>query len=149
MHLKSFLAKQTDYFKIMQPKKIKHYKMHKKKFKNWKSLTFFLNFGQLSLKAVEYGYISSYQIKSIQLILSRNLKQQGKVWLNMSPNIPVTSKPIEVRMGKGKGSIRHWSCLVSPGFKILEIFSNQAFKKVIQFLKAVQMRIPIKTKLFY
>lgn len=134
----------------MQPKKFKYSKIHKKKLKNikYKRKTFLLHFGQLSLKAIECGYLSSYQIKSIKLILARHMKQQ-KVWFHAFPNIPITSKPIEVRMGKGKGNIRHWSYFVSSGFKILEIFSNQALNKIIKILKGIQIRIPLRTKVFY
>ena len=126
-------------FKKMQPNKFKYTKLHKKKFRKIKYKTLFLKFGTVGLKALESGFISAYQLKSIKFVLSKNLKRKGKIWFNAFPNIPVTAKPIEVRMGKGKGNLKHWSFFVTPGFIILEVLSNLNRLSIAAILKEAIM----------
>ena len=120
----------------MQPKKFKY-------------KTFFLKFGFFALKSTKSGYISSYQFKAVKQIFLKNFKKQGKIWFNIFPNIPITAKPIDVRMGKGKGSIKHWSFFVPSGFLLLEIFSNLNKMTILAFLRKGQLKLPIKTKVVF
>ena len=99
------------------------------------------------MKSLESGFISSYQFKTLKFVLLRSLKKQAKIWYNTFPNIPVTAKPIEVRMGKGKGSLKHWSFFVPSGFLILEVFSNINNSKILSHLIKGQLKLPIKTKI--
>lgn len=133
----------------MQPRKFKYTKLHKKKFKSLKYKTLLLKFGQIGLKAVESGFLSVYQLKAIKFTLSKKLKRQGKLWFHTFPNIPITAKPVESRMGKGKGSVKHWAVFLTAGSFILEIFSKLPVIKLASFLKEAQIRLPIKTKIFY
>ena len=124
----------------MQPKNFKYEKLHKKKIQKFKYKTFFLKFGFFALRSTKSGIISSYQFKAVKQILLKNFKKQGKIWFNIFPNIPITAKPIDVRMGKGKGSIKHWSFFVPSGFLLLEIFSNLNKMTILAFLKKGQKR---------
>ena len=124
----------------MQPKNFKYEKLHKKKIQKFKYKTFFLKFGFFALRSTKSGFISSYQFKAVKQILLKNFKKQGKIWFNIFPNIPITAKPIDVRMGKGKGSIKHWSFFVPSGFLLLEIFSNLNKMTILAFLKKGQKR---------
>ena len=133
----------------MHPKNFKYEKLHKKKFQKFKYKTFFLKFGFFALKSTKSGYISSYQFKAVKQILLKNFKKQGKIWFNIFPNIPITAKPIDVRMGKGKGSTKHWSFFVPSGFLLLEIFSNLNKMTILAFLRKGQLKLPIKTKVIF
>nr|QYC61847.1 ribosomal protein L16 [Actinocyclus sp. mgcode 4] len=134
---------------LLQPKKLKFKKLHKKKFRQFKYKTLFLKFGTIGLKALECSYISSFQLKSITFALSKKLKKKGKIWYNVFPNSPITAKPIEVRMGKGKGSLKHWSGFVNSGFIILEVMSNINKLSVVSILKSVSIKLPLKTKVIF
>lgn len=134
---------------MLQPKKFKYKKLHKKKFRNFKYKTFFLKFGTIGLKSLEFSFLSSFQIKSINLILSKKLKRKGKIWFNTFPNIPITAKPIEVRMGKGKGNLKHWSSFVYSGFVFIEVFSYLNQFNIISILKNSSIKLPFKTKVIF
>jgi len=135
--------------KMLQPKKIKYYKLHKKKYRQIKYKTLFLKFGTIGLKALEFSYISSFQLKAIDFILSKKLKRKGKIWYNIFPNLPITAKPIEIRMGKGKGNLKHWSSFVSTGFIILEVISNISRLSTVEILKKASLKLPLKTKVIF
>ena len=134
---------------LLQPKKIKYKKLHKKKLRQFKYKTLFLKFGTVGLKALESGFISSFQLKAIAFILSKKLKRKGKIWYNVFPNNPITAKPIEVRMGKGKGNLKHWSDFVQSGFIILEIISNINKLTIVSIIKSASIRLPLKTKVVF
>jgi len=134
---------------LLQPKKLKYKKLHKKKFRQFKYKTLFLKFGTVGLKALECSYISSFQLKAIAFILSKKLKRKGKIWYNVFPNYPVTAKPIEVRMGKGKGNLKHWSGFVNSGSIILEVISNISELSVVSILKSASIKLPLKTKVVF
>jgi len=134
---------------MFPPKKIKYKKLHKKKFSKIKYKKLFLNFGTIGLKALESNFISSFQLKSLNFILSKKFKRKGKIWYNFSLNIPVTSKPVEVRMGKGIGNLKHWTSYVKAGSVILEIVSNLNFLNIISILKNASVKLALKTKIVY
>lgn len=104
-----------------------------------------LNFGTYGLKAVEPERVSARQIESARRAMTRHMKRQGRVWIRIFPDVPVTAKPIEVRMGKGKGSVDRWVCKVKPGRIMFEIdgVSEDVAKEA---LRLAAMKLPVKTR---
>ena len=104
-----------------------------------------LNFGTYGLKAVEPERVSARQIESARRAMTRHMKRQGRVWIRIFPDVPVTAKPIEVRMGKGKGSVDRWVCKVKPGRMMFEIdgVSEDVAKEA---LRLAAMKLPVKTR---
>ena len=100
---------------MLQPKRTKHRKLHKGRIRGEAKGGSDLNFGTYGLKATEPERITARQIEAARRAMTRHMKRQGRVWIRIFPDLPVTSKPIEVRMGKGKGSIDFWACKVKPG----------------------------------
>jgi len=115
----------------------------KKKFSKIKYKKLFLNFGTIGLKALESNFISSFQLKSLNFILSKKFKRKGKIWYNFSLNIPVTSKPVEVRMGKGKGSLAFWEAQVDAGQILLELSTNKEIAQEALALVYAKSPIPL------
>ena len=104
-----------------------------------------LNYGTYGLKAIEPERIISKQIEASRVALTRYMKRTGKVWLRIFPNIPVSKKPTEVRMGKGKGSPEYWACRVKPGRIIFEI-DGVTEEVAREALYKASTKLPIKTK---
>lgn len=134
------------------PKKSKYKKLHKGKLKNIIINNPFLKenikFGNISLITLEAGRIFPNQILNCKQFLNKNLKKIAKFKINIFPHAPVTKKPLEIRMGKGKGSVDTWAANVFSGTKILEIESiNKA--KVLKTLTQIKNKLPVKTKIIY
>jgi len=106
---------------MLQPTRTKYRKSHKGRIHGNASRGEFLNYGSYGLKAMEPERIISKQIEAARVSLTRYMKRAGKVWLRIFPNIPVSKKPTEVRMGKGKGNPEFWVCRVKPGRIIFEV----------------------------
>ncbi len=104
-----------------------------------------LNFGTYGLKAVEPERVTARQIEAARRAMTRHMKRQGRVWIRIFPDVPVTAKPIEVRMGKGKGSVDRWVCKVKPGRMMFEIdgVSEDVAKEA---LRLAAMKLPVKTR---
>ena len=104
-----------------------------------------LNFGTYGLKAVEPERVTARQIESARRAMTRHMNRQGRVWIRIFPDVPVTAKPIEVRMGKGKGSVDRWVCKVKPGRMMFEIdgVSEEVAKEA---LRLAAMKLPVKTR---
>lgn len=99
------------------------------------------------IKSTTFGRLTVFQIKSFKQILLKKLKRKGRVIFNLNPNIPVTKKPIETRMGKGKGNVNYYVCKVKPGVTLCYI--ETMFRCNIQrFLNQIQIRLPIKIKIW-
>jgi large subunit ribosomal protein L16 len=135
-------------FNMRIPKKVKFKKYHrlnKNLFKkSFQKLT--LAYGTFGLKAVEGGKITEKQIEAVRQSINKKIRPFGKVWVRCFANIPVTSKPLEVRMGKGKGSVSRWVCLVSTGEVLYEVggvLSKVAYKALLLGSK----KLPVKTKI--
>jgi large subunit ribosomal protein L16 len=105
----------------LQPKRTKFKKHRKGKLTRFEYKTNKLQFGIIGLKAMESGSISSKQIEAARQAITRKIKRNGRVWIRIFPDISVTSKPIAVRMGKGKGSVDHWIAKVASGRILFEI----------------------------
>jgi len=106
---------------MLRPKQTKFNKYRKIRIKRIEQRQITLKFGSFGLKALEGGQISSRQIEAVRRVITRKLKKTGQLWIRIFPNIPVSKKPIEVRMGKGKGAVDHWVAVVKPGTIIYEI----------------------------
>ena len=106
---------------LLQPKNIRYKKQRKRKlFKiNYRSNK--LQYGIFGLKALKSGVVTAKQIESARQAINRRLKKSGKIWIRIYPHIPITAKPLESRMGKGRGSISHWACKVSAGSILFEL----------------------------
>ena len=130
---------------MLQPTRTKYRKAHKGRIHGRASRGESLNYGSYGLKAMEPERIISKQIEASRVSLTRFMKRTGKVWLRIFPNIPVSKKPTEVRMGKGKGNPEYWVCRVKPGRIIFEIdgVSESVAKEA---LYKASTKLPIKTK---
>ena len=130
---------------MLQPTRTKYRKSHKGRIHGNASRGEFLNYGSYGLKAMEPERIISKQIEAARVSLTRFMKRTGKVWLRIFPNIPVSKKPTEVRMGKGKGSPEYWVCRVKPGRIIFEI-DGVSESVAREALYKASTKLPIKTK---
>ena len=106
---------------MLQPTRTKYRKAHKGRIHGTASRCNFMNYGSFGLKAVQPDRVISRQIEAARVALTRHMKRQGRVWTRVFPNIPVSKKPTEVRMGKGKGSPEFWACRVKPGRILFEV----------------------------
>ncbi|MDQ0474313.1 50S ribosomal protein L16 [Labrys wisconsinensis] len=106
---------------MLQPKRTKFRKAFKGRIHGVASSGALLNFGQFGLKALEPERVTARQIEAARRAITREMKRQGRVWIRVFPDVPVTSKPAEVRMGKGKGAPDHWAARVKPGRIMFEI----------------------------
>ena len=106
---------------MLQPKKTKYRKQFKGRISGAAKGGTDLNFGQFGLKALEPERITARQIEAARRAMTREMKRAGRVWIRIFPDVPVTSKPTEVRMGKGKGAVDYWACRVKPGRIMFEI----------------------------
>ena len=130
---------------MLQPTRTKYRKAHKGRIHGRASRGQSLNYGAYGLKAMEPERIISKQIEASRVSLTRFMKRTGKVWLRIFPNIPVSKKPTEVRMGKGKGSPEYWVCRVKPGRIIFEI-DGVSESVAREALYKASTKLPIKTK---
>ena len=130
---------------LMQPKKIKYKKIRKGVLKKLEYKMNSLSFGTIGLKAVESGIISYKQIESARQVIKRRLNRKGKIWIRIFPNYPITRKPIEVRMGKGKGNPEYWAAVVEPGRIIFEI-DGVTPEVAKEAMGLAAQKLPIKTK---
>ena len=106
---------------MLQPKRTKFRKAHKGRIKGDTKGGSQLNFGSYGIKALEPDRINARQIEAARRAITRHMKRQGRVWIRIFPDLPVSSKPTEVRMGKGKGSPEYWAARVAPGRVMFEI----------------------------
>ncbi len=130
---------------MLQPKRTKFRKQHKGRIRGAAKGGFDLNFGSFGLKAIEPERITARQIEAARRAMTRHMKRQGRVWIRIFPDVPVSSKPTEVRMGKGKGSVDFWACRVKPGRVMFEI-DGVGETVAREALRLAAMKLPIKTR---
>lgn len=130
---------------MLQPKRTKFRKAFKGSINGQSKGGFTLAFGQFGLKALEPERVTARQIEATRRAITREMKRQGKVWIRVFPDIPVSAKPIEVRMGKGKGSVDRWVTRVAPGRILFEI-DGVPEDVARQALALGAAKLPIKTK---
>ena len=130
---------------MLQPKRTKFRKAFKGRIHGTSKAGFTLNFGQFGLKAVEPERITARQIEAARRALTRHMKRAGRVWIRIFPDVPVSSKPAEVRMGKGKGAPELWVCRIKPGRIMFEIdgVSSAIAREALTLAAA---KLPIKTR---
>ena len=130
---------------MLQPARTKYRKAHKGRIHGKASRCDKLNFGAYGLKALQPERIISNQIEAARVALTTHMKRTGKVWTRVFSNIPVSKKPVEVRMGKGKGSTEFWVCRVKPGRILFEVDGvNEIIAR--EALYKASAKLPIKTK---
>ena len=130
---------------MLQPKRTKFRKMHKGRIKGEAKGGSDLNFGTYGLKATEPERVTARQIEAARRAMTRHMKRQGRVWIRIFPDTPDSAKPIEVRMGKGKGSVDRWTCKVKPGRIMFEI-DGVADSIAREALRLAAMKLPVKTR---
>ena len=130
---------------MLQPTRTKYRKAHKGRIHGKASRGNIMNYGAFGLKALEPERVISKQIEAARVALTRYMKRQGRVWTRIFPNIPVSKKPIEVRMGKGKGSPEYYACRVKPGRILFEVDGVSEEVAKVALYKA-SAKLPIKTK---
>src|SRR6202142_2213874 len=130
---------------MLQPKKTKFRKAFKGRIRGVSKAGFELNFGQFGLKAMEPERVTARQIEAARRALTRHMKRSGRVWIRLFPDVPVSKKPLEVRMGSGKGAPELWVARVKPGRILFELdgVSVQIAKEALALAAA---KLPIKTR---
>jgi len=131
---------------MLSPKKTKYRKQFKGRIHGMAKGGFSLNFGAYGLKALEPERVTARQIEAARRAITRQMKRQGRVWIRVFPDLPVTDKPAEVRMGKGKGAVEYWAARVHPGRILFEI-DGVADDVARQSLLLGAAKLPIRTKI--
>ncbi len=131
---------------MLQPKRTKYRKAFKGRISGNAKGGYALNFGSFGLKALEPERVTARQIEATRRAITRSMKRQGKVWIRVFPDVPVSAKPIEVRMGKGKGSVDRWVARVKPGRILFEI-DGVPEEVAREALSLGAAKLPIKTKI--
>jgi large subunit ribosomal protein L16 len=130
---------------MLQPKKAKHRKAHKGRIRGNAQRGATIAFGSFGLKALEPKWITNRQIEAARQAMTRHMKREGNVWIRIFPDKPITRKPAEVRMGKGKGSLEFWAAVVKPGRILFEIEGVPA-KVAQEAMELAAQKLPIATK---
>ena len=130
---------------MLSPKRIKYRKRQKGRVKGLAGRGHRVEFGDFGLKSLEPHWITSRQIEAARIALNRYMKREGKVWIRIFPDKPVTKKPAEVRMGKGKGSPEYWVAVIKPGTIIFEVdgVSEEIAKEA---MRLAAQKLPVTTK---
>jgi large subunit ribosomal protein L16 len=131
---------------MLMPKKVKYRKQQRGRMtgKAWRGSS--LSFGDYGLKVLECGWITDRQIEAARVAMTRSIKRGGKVWIRLFPDKPITKKPAETRMGKGKGAPEQWVAVVRPG-KILFEMEGVGLEVAKEAMKLAAAKLPLPTKL--
>ena len=132
---------------MLMPKRVKFRKAHRGRRKGYAKRGSSVAFGDFGLKSLEPAWITSRQIEACRVALSRKMKRDGRVWIRIFPDKPVSKKPLETRMGKGKGAPEFWVAVVKPGRILFEV-SGVTREMANDALQLCSHKLPIKTKLF-
>ena len=130
---------------MLSPKKVKFRKQQKGKMRGMAQRGSNLNFGEFGLQATDCGYISAKQIEAARIAMTRHVKRGGRIWIRIFPDKPITKKPAEVRMGKGKGSPEGWVAVVRPG-RVLYEMTGVSKEMAQEALRLAAHKLPIKTR---
>ncbi len=130
---------------MLQPKRTKYRKQQKGRNRGLAHRGSTIAFGSFGLKTMEASWITNRQIESARIAMTRYMQRQGKVWIRIFPDKPITSKPAEVRMGKGKGALSHYVAVVRPG-RILFEMDGVPFEIAKEALRLAAQKLPVKTK---
>jgi large subunit ribosomal protein L16 len=130
---------------MLQPNRTKFRKAHKGRIHGLAKGGYSLTFGTYGMKALEPERVTARQIEAARRAITRHLKRAGRVWIRVFPDVPVSKKPAEVRMGKGKGSVEYWVCRVKPGRILFEIDGVPA-ELAAEAIERGAAKLPIRTK---
>ena len=131
---------------MLAPKRTKFRKQHKGRRRGMSKGATYVAFGEWGLQGLEAAWLTDRQIEAVRLALTRHLKRGGRIWLRMFPDKPVTKKPAETRMGKGKGDPDHWVAVVKPGRVLVEI-AGVPVTVAQEALSSAASKLPIKTRI--
>ena len=129
---------------MLQPKRTKFRKQFKGRNRGLANTGNKVSFGQFGLQATERGRVTARQIESARRAMTRHIKRGGKIWIRVFPDVPISKKPLEVRMGKGKGNVEYWVCKIQPGKMLYEMegVSEQIAREAFKLAAA---KLPFKT----
>lgn len=130
---------------MLSPKKVKFRKQQRGRMRGIAYRGSKLNYGYFGLQALESGYISARQIESARIAMTRRVKRGGKIWIRIFPDKPITKKPAEVRMGKGKGPPEAWVAVIRPG-RILYEMEGVTREMAVEALRLAAYKLPLKTR---
>ena len=130
---------------MLAPKRVKHRKTHKGRMRGKAYRGNKVSFGEFGLQTTECGWISNRQIESARVAMTRHIKRGGKVWIRIFPDKPITSKPAETRMGKGKGNPEGWVAVVKPGRMMFEL-EGVPEETAREALKLAAAKLPVATQ---
>lgn len=130
---------------MLQPKRTKFRKMQKGRIKGVAGRGAQISFGSFGIKTLDEGFITSRQIEAARIAVTRYMKREGKVWIRIFPDKPMTTKPAEVRMGKGKGAPSHWVAPVRPGRMLFEC-DGVPMDVAQEAMRLAAQKLPVKTK---
>ena len=130
---------------MLQPKRTKYRKQQKGRIKGNAHRGSSISFGSFGLKSLDAGRITNRQIEAARVAMTRYMKREGKVWIRIFPDKPITSKPLEVRMGKGKGAVDHWVASIKPG-RIMFEMDGVPMEIAQEALRLAAQKLPVQTK---
>ena len=131
---------------MLQPKRVKRRRQQKGRIKGNAARGTRVDFGDFGIKALEPGRITSRQIEAARIAMTRHMKRSGKVWIRIFPDKPITKKPAETRMGKGKGAPEYWVAVVKPGRILFEVGGGIDLELAREAMRRAQQKLPIRTK---
>lgn len=131
---------------MLQPKRTKFRKMQKGRVRGLATRGFDLSFGNFGIKSLEAGWITARQIEAARIAMTRAMKREGQVWVRIFPDKPITKKPAEVRMGKGKGAPEYWVAVIKPGTIMFEV-TGVPLEVAKHALALAAQKLPVKTKM--
>lgn len=130
---------------MLQPKRTKYRKQQKGRIKGISQRGNRVSFGTFGLKSLDDGRLTNRQIESARIAMNRYMKREGKVWIRIFPDKPITKKPLEVRMGKGKGALDHYVAIIKPGRVLFEI-DGVSEAIAMEALRLAAQKLPVQTK---
>ncbi len=130
---------------MLQPKRTKYRKVQKGRMKGIAQRGHTISFGSFGLKSLDTVWMTSRQIEAARVALNRYMKREGQVWIRIFPDKPITKKPAEVRMGKGKGNPEYWAAVVKPGHILFEV-DGVPLEVAQEALRLAAQKLPVKTK---
>ena len=131
---------------MLQPKRTKYRKQQKGRMKGVAHRGTLLSNGMFGIKSLDSAFITSRQIESARVAATRYMKREGQLWIQIFPDKPITKKPLEVRMGKGKGAVEYWAAVVKPGRILFEV-GGVPMEVAKEALRLAAQKLPVRTKL--
>ena len=130
---------------MLQPKKTKYRKVQKGRMKGNSARGHRLSNGMFGIKSLDSNFLTSRQIEAARIAATRYMKREGQLWIKIFPDKPITKKPLEVRMGKGKGAVEYWAAVVKPGRILFEV-GGVPLDIAKEALRLAAQKLPVKTK---